>query len=116
MIERRVFAGPAVRRARRAAGMTQAAMADALDISPSYLNLIENGQRPLSATVLVKLAERFAFDAATLGGEAVAGGAAGLKRRIADPRFADLGIGADEVEAWLQTAPATAAADRKSVV
>ena len=51
-MERRVFAGPAVRKVRREAGMTQAAMAEALAISPSYLNLIENGQRPLSATVI----------------------------------------------------------------
>ena len=68
-----MFAGPAVRKVRREAGMTQAAMAEALDISPSYLNLIEHGQRPLSATVIVKLAERFGFDAATLGVDAVPG-------------------------------------------
>jgi predicted transcriptional regulator/transcriptional regulator with XRE-family HTH domain len=110
MAERRVFAGPAVRKVRREAGLTQAAMADALDISPSYLNLIEHGQRPLSATVIVRLAERFGFDAAKLGAEALPGGLAGLRRRLADPRFADLGIGAQEVEEWLQTAPATATA------
>lgn len=110
MAERRVFAGPAVRRVRRDAGLTQAAMAEALDISPSYLNLIEHGQRPLSATVIVRLAERFGFDAARLGAEELPGGLAGLRRRLADPRFADLGIGAQDVEAWLQTAPATAAA------
>src|SRR3546814_2879231 len=71
MAERRIFAGPAVRKLRREAGMTQAAMADALDISPSYLNLIESGQRPLTATVMVRLAERFDFDVAALGGEEV---------------------------------------------
>ena len=108
MAERRVFAGPAVRKVRREAAMTQAAMAEALDISPSYLNLIEHGQRPLSATVIVKLAECFGFDAAKLGAEDVPGGLAGLRRRLGDPRFADLGIGAQEVEEWLQTAPATA--------
>src|SRR3546814_17762299 len=90
--------------------MTQAAMAEALDISPSYLNLIEHGQRPLSATVIVRLAERFGFDAAKLGGEDVPGGLAGLRRRLADPRFADPGIGMQEVEEWLPAAPATAAA------
>ena len=99
-----------MRRLRREAAMTQAAMADALDISPSYLNLIEHGQRPLSATVIVRLAERFGFDAATLGEQTVPGGAAGLRRRLADPRFADLGIGPQEVEEWMQAAPATAAA------
>src|SRR3546814_19188280 len=57
-----------------------------------------------------RLAERFGFEAAKLGGEEVPGGLAGLRRRLADPRFADLGIGMQEVEEWLQTAPATAAA------
>ena len=90
--------------------MTQAAMAEALAISPSYLNLIEHGQRPLSATVIVRLAERFGFDAAKLGADTLPGGLAGLRRRLADPRFADLGIGAREAEEWLQSAPATAAA------
>ena len=110
MAERRIFAGPAVRKLRREAGMTQAAMADALDISPSYLNLIESGQRPLTATVMVRLAERFDFDVAALGGEEVPGGSAGLRRRLADPRFADLGIAPHEVDEWLQSAPSTAAA------
>src|SRR3546814_1901608 len=73
MAERRVFAGPAVRKVRREAAMTQAAMAEALDISPSYRNLIEHGQRPLSATVIVRLAERFGFDAAKLGAEELPG-------------------------------------------
>lgn len=110
MIERRVFGGPAIRKLRREAGLTQAAMAVALDISPSYLNLIENGQRPLTATVMVKLAERFDFDVAMLGGDELPGGLAGLRRRLSDTRFADLGIGAHEVEEWFQTAPTTAAA------
>ncbi|NJS14184.1 MAG: helix-turn-helix transcriptional regulator, partial [Sphingopyxis sp.] len=57
MTGQRIFAGAAVRKARRAAGLTQAAMADVLAISPSYLNLIEHGQRPLTAPVLVRLAE-----------------------------------------------------------
>ena len=56
MAERRLFAEPAVRKVRREAVMMQAAMAEALDISPSYVNLIEHGQRPLSATVIVRLA------------------------------------------------------------
>ncbi|QUM71051.1 helix-turn-helix domain-containing protein [Sphingopyxis granuli] len=110
MAERRVFAGPAVRKLRRDAGLTQAAMAEALGISPSYLNLIEHGQRPLSATVIVRLAERFGFDAAKLGAETVPGGLAALRRRLADPRFADLDIGSREVEEWLESAPATATA------
>ncbi len=110
MADRKIFAGAAVRKTRRAAGLTQAAMAEALDISASYLNLIEHGQRPISATVIIRLAERFGFDPAALAAEEIRGGAAGLRRRLADPRFADLGIRAEDVEEWLHVAPATAAA------
>ncbi|MEQ1510162.1 MAG: short-chain fatty acyl-CoA regulator family protein [Sphingopyxis sp.] len=109
----RVFAGPIVRRLRRAAGLTQAAMASALDISPSYLNLIEHGQRPLSAALIVRLAERFGFDPATLGEDRGAGGVAALRRRLADPLFADLGIDGQDAEEWMGSAPELVAAFAK---
>lgn len=110
MAETRIFGGPAVRRIRRASGLTQMAMAKALDISPSYLNLIEHGQRPLSASLIVRLAERFGFDPASLASDQGIGGAAGLRRRLADPELADLAISPDDVEDWLGSAPALAAA------
>ena len=59
MADRKLLAGHAVRRLRRREGLTQAAMAERLAISPSYLNLVEKNQRPLSAALLVKLAETF---------------------------------------------------------
>ena len=68
MAEQKLFAGHAVRRIRRANGLTQVAMAQALDISSSYLNLIESNQRPLTAPILLRLAERFDFDARSLTG------------------------------------------------
>ncbi len=110
MSVQRIFAGPAIRSLRRRSSLTQAAMAEALDISPSYLNLIEHGQRPLSAALIVRLAERFDFDPARLTDDIVPGGIAGLRRRLADDRFADLGIDSGEVEEWLANAPTTAAA------
>jgi hypothetical protein len=110
MSEEKLFAGPAIRRVRRGAGLTQAAMASALGISPSYFNLIERGQRPLSAMLVVRLAERFGFDPATLVADDRIGGVAAMRRRLADPRFADLGIDAGEVEEWLAHAPGLAAA------
>jgi predicted transcriptional regulator/DNA-binding XRE family transcriptional regulator len=110
MGEQRVFAGAAVRKVRRSAGLTQAAMAEALDISPSYLNLIEHGQRPLTAPVLVRLADRFGFQPAQLADGGVPGGAAGLKRRLADPAFADLDISAADADELLAASPAIAAA------
>ena len=56
MSDTKIFAGHAVRRLRRAQALTQVAFAEALDISPSYLNLIERNQRPLTAALLLRLA------------------------------------------------------------
>ncbi|MGE4410466.1 MAG: XRE family transcriptional regulator [Sphingomonadales bacterium] len=105
MAERKILAGHAVRRLRRASGLTQVALADALDISPSYLNLIEKNQRPLSAALMLRLAERFDFDPRQLGGEAPGGGVEGLRRRLADPLFADISVDRAEMEEWLAAAP-----------
>lgn len=110
MVDRKLFAGHAVRRLRRGAGLTQAAMAEALGISPSYLNLVERNQRPLTATVLLRLAEAFDFDPRTLGASEPGGGAEAIRRRLADPIFADLEIDRSQVEEWLAGAPGGAEA------
>jgi predicted transcriptional regulator/DNA-binding XRE family transcriptional regulator len=108
--ERKLLAGHAVRRIRRQGGLTQAAMAEMLGISPSYLNLVERNQRPLSASLLVRLAERFDFDPRALASGEPAGGIEGLRRRLADPMFADLEIDRHEVAEWLASAPGGAEA------
>ena len=41
MAEQKIFAGPRIRRIRKEKELTQTAMAEAIGISPSYLNLIE---------------------------------------------------------------------------
>jgi len=110
MADRKLFAGHAVRRLRRQAGLTQAAMSEALAISPSYLNLVERNQRPLSASLLVKLAESFDFDPRALAAGEPGGGDAAMRRRLADPMFADLEIDRNELEEWLAGAPGGAEA------
>lgn len=110
MAEKKLFAGAAIKRLRRSAGMTQVALAVALDISPSYLNLIERNQRPLSARLMLLLAERFDFDPRQLIADEPGGGIDGIKRRLADPVFDDLSIDAIELEDWLAAAPNTAEA------
>ncbi len=85
-------------------------MAEALAISPSYLNLVEKNQRPLSASLLVKLAESFDFDPRALAAGEPGGGEAALRRRLADPMFADLEIDRNELEEWLAGAPGGAEA------
>ena len=110
MADQKLFAGHAVRRLRRGAGMTQAAMAEMLGISPSYLNLVERNQRPLTATVLLRLADAFDFDPRTLAASEPGGGADAIRRRLADPIFADLEIDRAQVEEWLAGAPGGAEA------
>ncbi|MFN3863897.1 MAG: short-chain fatty acyl-CoA regulator family protein [Erythrobacter sp.] len=110
MIDSNLLAGPALRRLRKREGLTQASMAAMLGISPSYLNLIERNQRPLSARVLVQVIERFDFDPRSLRQDDAIGGLDGLVRRLADKRFADLGIDREEVQEFLAAAPQIAAA------
>lgn len=54
--------GVRLRRLREERGMTQAALARALELSPSYLNQIEQNQRPLTVPVLLKLNAVFGLD------------------------------------------------------
>lgn len=106
----KLIAGHQVRKVRRQAQMSQAAMAEQLGISASYLNLIERNQRPLTAPLLVRLTELFDFDPRTLTAAAPGGGADAIRRRLADPLFADLEIDRTELEEWIAAAPGGAEA------
>ena len=110
MAEASIFAGPALRRLRRRERLTQAATAQRLGISPSYLNLIERNQRPLSARVILQLVEQFDFDPRALREDEAIGGLDGLARRFADERFADLGVDREDLQEFLAAAPQAAAA------
>lgn len=60
----KVFAGARIHTLRKTRGLTQAAMARQLDLSTSYLNQLENDQRPLTVPVLMQLTRRFNFEPA----------------------------------------------------
>ena len=110
MASDKLMAGHAVRRLRRQQGLAQAAMAEMLGVSASYLTLIEKNQRPVSATLLVRLAEVFGFDPRALAAGEPGGGDAAMRRRLADPMFADLEIDRHELAEWLAGAPGGAEA------
>ena len=110
MAEQKLFAGHAVRRIRRATGLTQAAMAEVLQVSPSYLNLIERNQRPLTASIMLRLADRYDFDPRTLTGAAPGGGVEAIRRRLSDPMFEDLDIDRAAIADWIASAPEAAEA------
>ncbi|OCC24777.1 transcriptional regulator [Croceicoccus estronivorus] len=110
MADAALLAGPALRRLRRREGLTQAAMADRLGISASYLNLVEHNRRPVSARLVVQLVEQFDFDPRVLRQEEAVGGIDGMRRRLADERFADLEIDREEIVEWLASVPQAAVA------
>ena len=61
-MSRKLYSGPKLRRFREQNGLKQVELAVALGISPSYLNQIENNQRPLTAAVLLKLSDAYETD------------------------------------------------------
>lgn len=59
----KTFVGGRVRQLRGERGISQAALAQMLAISPSYLNQIEHDVRPLTVPVLLRITEVFGIDA-----------------------------------------------------
>ena len=109
MSERKLFLGGRIRRLRRELGLNQSAMAAEIGVSPSYLNHIERNQRPVTAAVLLRLANAYEIDLkafAAEGGEAT--GPDQLAEIFADPMFADAGIARYDLVELADNAPAIA--------
>lgn len=96
--ERRIYMGPRLRRLRRELGLTQQDMANDLEISPSYVALLERNQRPMTAELLVRIARTYRLDMADLAGDGGADHAARLQALFKDPIFADIDLPALEIE------------------
>ncbi len=88
MADQKIFAGPKIRRLRNELKLTQTNMAKELSISPSYLNLIERNQRPLTVQLLLKLAQNYQIDINTLQTGEEEEAKASLKEVFADPLLA----------------------------
>lgn len=109
MAEQKIFAGPRIRRIRNAKGLTQTAMAEGLGISPSYLNLIERNQRPLTVQLILKLASVYHVEPEELQSEAGSAIAA-LREVFADPLLSGELPGDQELVEIAEAAPNAAAA------
>jgi predicted transcriptional regulator/DNA-binding XRE family transcriptional regulator len=100
----RPLIGRSIRRLRMEQGLTQQALALRLGISPSYLNLIEHDQRPVTASLLIKLGQVLTVDLAALSGTSERQTEAGLREVLSDPL-----LGLEEVpEAEVATLAASA--------
>ena len=109
MADQKIFAGPRLRRLRNARSLTQTAMAEGLGISPSYLNLIERNQRPLTVQLILKLASVYKVDPHELQGE-TRGSIAALREAFSDPLLAGELPGDQELIDLAETAPNASAA------
>ena len=106
MLQRKLFLGARLKRLRRKRGLNQSQMADELGISGSYLNHLERNQRPVTAGILLRLAEAFDVDVkafASEGGDS--GGVTQLGEIFSDPILADLGVGRYELVELADNAP-----------
>ena len=90
--ERRLYVGPSLRRLRRDHGLTQADMAADLEVSPSYIALLERNHRPLSAEMLLRLSQTYKMDMAALAGDGGSDDVARLQAVLKDPMFGDIDL------------------------
>jgi predicted transcriptional regulator/transcriptional regulator with XRE-family HTH domain len=106
----KLYIGRKVRELRERVKATQAGFAERLGISTSYLNQMENNQRPVSAAVLLALAEKFQVDIATLAQTESDRLISALTEALADPLFEAHSPSLQELKLVAQNAPGVARA------
>lgn len=107
--------GQRLRMLRQSLGLTQAQMASELDVSASYITLIEADQRPVSARLLMRLAEVYDLKVSELSPTSDAQLAADFTSALKDPALKENAADTPsppkvEIEAVLQASPRIAAA------
>jgi len=106
--DRKLFLGGRLKRLRRSLDLSQTAMAADLGVSPSYLNHIERNQRPVSAQLLLRLAETYDVDLRNLGQSGGNEAEAELSEAFADPLFQGLSVPRHEIIQLAEDQPAAA--------
>jgi XRE family transcriptional regulator, fatty acid utilization regulator len=107
---RKIFAGARLKRLRRERQVTQARMAEELDVSASYLNLMERNQRPITVQVLIRLADVYGVDPREFM-EGDANQTIGeIEQLLADPLLREAGVPRIEVQDAAEHAPTLLAA------
>lgn len=105
MATRKIFAGARLRALRSQHRLTQSELAARLDISASYVNQIESNQRPLTASVMLALADGFNLDLSELMTDASDRLVADLREALADPVFGESAPNLQELKTVATNAP-----------
>lgn len=108
--ERKAIIGHKVRRFRKNRNLSQTEMAAMIGISPSYLNLIEHNQRPVTVSLLFRLGQAFEVDLKEFAEDDEARFAVELGEVFADPLFEGTAIGNAEIQELAAAAPNAAQA------
>lgn len=109
MTASKLFLGNRLRRLRRDRNMSQTDMAASLGISPSYLNHLERNQRPVTAALLLKLADIYEIDVRSFAsGAGTRTGPDELTEIFSDSVLNDLGVPRYELVELAQNAPSVA--------
>jgi predicted transcriptional regulator/plasmid maintenance system antidote protein VapI len=107
---RKLFVGPRLKRLRRERQLSQVRMAEELGLSPSYLNLMERNQRPITAQVLIRLAHAYSLDPREFAADDNERGISELEEIFADPLFRSTPVARLELRETVENAPSLAEA------
>jgi predicted transcriptional regulator/DNA-binding XRE family transcriptional regulator len=88
MAIQKLYAGAKLRELRGRLNLTQRIFADKLGVSLPYLNQMENNHRPVSATVVLGLAQEFGLDVTELNAGEGERLVSDMREALADPVFA----------------------------
>ncbi len=110
MATQKLYAGAKLRELRGRLGLTQRVFSDKVGVSLPYLNQMENNHRPVSASVVLALAQEFGLDVTelTVGeGERLV---SDMREALADPVFAKAAPPLADLRLAASNAPALARA------
>src|SRR6201987_3189387 len=102
---KKLFVGPRFRRVRQHLGLSQPQMAEGLGLSPSYINLIERNQRPVTAQILLRLAETYDLDLRDLATADEDRFFAELNEIFSDPLFRQIDVPKQELRDLAELCP-----------
>ena len=102
--------GPKIKAFRRQLGIQANKLADQLDISPSYLTLIEGGKRKIDADLLIRICEELKIEISDLTTKADLNLENNISELLDDQLFEDLDILGPEVRDLVNTNPKIARA------
>ncbi len=105
MATRKAFLGGKIRHLRQERHLTQQQMAEQIGISPSYLNLIEHDERPVTVSLLLKLGQAFDVDLQEFSDDSERRLAAALAETFADPGLGSRKVDTDEIRKLVGAAP-----------